>query len=46
VLVEAGLTREADETLAEAGDFFAANRMSQDRAEGDLARAECALARR
>ncbi|HEY3718288.1 MAG TPA: CHAT domain-containing protein [Jatrophihabitantaceae bacterium] len=43
VLVEAGLTREADETLAEAGDFFAANRMSQDRAEGDLARAECAL---
>ncbi len=43
LLVEAGLTREADDVLAQAADIFRRDRMAQDLAETELARAECAL---
>jgi tetratricopeptide (TPR) repeat protein len=43
VLVEAGLVSEADETLAEAEQIFARDRLSQDLGEVEVARAECAL---
>jgi CHAT domain-containing protein len=43
VLVEAGLTREADDTLAVAAAIFAEDRLAQDLAEVDVSRAECAL---
>jgi tetratricopeptide (TPR) repeat protein len=43
VLVEAGLTREADEMLAEASAIFATNRLALYVAEVDVARAGCAL---
>jgi tetratricopeptide (TPR) repeat protein len=43
VLVEAGLTREADETLAEAAAIFRSARLTQDLAEVELERARCAL---
>lgn len=45
VLAEAGLSVSADETLAEAASIFSRDRMSQDLAEAELARAECALVR-
>lgn len=44
VLVESGLVREADETLAHAAEIFAAERSTQDLAETELERARCALA--
>lgn len=43
VLIEAGLHRDADEGLTEAASLFAAERLSQDVGEAELARAECAL---
>ncbi len=43
VLTEAGLIREAEETLAGAEAEFARLRAFQDRAEAELARADCAL---
>ena len=43
VLVEAGLHREADESLVEAEKLFRADRLWKDVAEVELARAECAL---
>ncbi|WP_024286948.1 CHAT domain-containing protein [Cellulomonas sp. KRMCY2] len=43
VLVEAGLTTEADISLGRAGELFAANRLPHDLAEVLLARAHCAL---
>jgi tetratricopeptide (TPR) repeat protein len=45
VLAEAGLSAEADETLAEASEVLRRDRMAQDLAEAELARAECALVR-
>ncbi|MFN2562494.1 MAG: CHAT domain-containing protein [Jatrophihabitans sp.] len=44
ILMEAGLIREADDTLAEAARIFAADRQVQDHGEVEVARAECALA--
>jgi hypothetical protein len=44
VLVESGLIREADETLASAARIFAAERVAQDLAETELERARCSLA--
>ena len=44
VLVESGLVREADETLAHAAEIFAAERATQDLGETELERARCALA--
>lgn len=43
VLAEAGLVREADETLAAASELFRADRVSQDLADCELERARCAL---
>jgi tetratricopeptide (TPR) repeat protein len=43
VLVESGLAREADETLARAATIFAGDRLAQDLGEVEVARAECAL---
>jgi len=43
VLAEAGLTREADEALAEAARIFRRDRLAQDLAETELERARCAL---
>jgi len=43
ILVESGLTREADETLAGAEAIFRADRLAQDLGETEVARAECAL---
>ncbi len=43
ILIESGLTREADDTLAQAGRIFAADRTTQDLGEVEVARAECAL---
>lgn len=43
VLVEAGLAREADRTLAEASALFRRDRLAQDLAETELERARCAL---
>lgn len=43
ILIEAGLTREADDTLAQAWKIFAADRTAQDLGEVEVARAECAL---
>jgi tetratricopeptide (TPR) repeat protein len=43
ILIEAGLTREADDTLAQAGTIFAADRTAQDLGEVEVSRAECAL---
>jgi len=43
VLIEAGLYREADETLVRAGAMFRADRLWKDVGEVELARAECAL---
>lgn len=43
VLIEAGLTDEADATLAAARDVFVHEHTPHDAAEADLARAECAL---
>ena len=43
VLVSAGLLREADATLAEAGAIFRRDRLTQDLAETELERARCAL---
>lgn len=43
LLVEAGLTREADAILADAGAIFARDHIAQDLAETELARAQCAL---
>jgi hypothetical protein len=43
LLVEAGLIREADDVLAQAAAIFRRDRMAQDLAETELARAECAL---
>ncbi|HEY2043761.1 MAG TPA: CHAT domain-containing tetratricopeptide repeat protein [Jatrophihabitans sp.] len=43
VLLEAGLHREADETLQEAGALFRKDRLFKDVGEVELARAECAL---
>ncbi|HEV7203605.1 MAG TPA: CHAT domain-containing protein [Jatrophihabitans sp.] len=43
VLAEAGLVREADETLAAAGELFRADRVAQDLADCELERARCAL---
>ncbi len=43
ILIEAGLIREADETLARAEAIFRADRTAQDLGETELARAECAL---
>jgi hypothetical protein len=45
VLVEAGLSSAADETLAAAGAVLRRDRMAQDLGEVELARAECALVR-
>lgn len=44
VLVESGLIREADDTLARAAQLLAAERVAQDLAETELERARCALA--
>ncbi|HZC70512.1 MAG TPA: CHAT domain-containing protein [Jatrophihabitans sp.] len=44
VLVESGLVREADDSLARAARLFAAERVGQDLAETELERARCALA--
>jgi tetratricopeptide (TPR) repeat protein len=43
VLVAAGLVREADATLAEAGAIFRRDRLTQDLGETELERARCAL---
>ncbi|HEX2903743.1 MAG TPA: hypothetical protein VHO01_09835, partial [Jatrophihabitans sp.] len=43
VLLEAGLHREADEALQEAGELFRKARLFKDVAEVELFRAECAL---
>ena len=43
VLAEAGLIREADESLAEAARIFRRDRLAQDLAEVELERARCAL---
>ncbi|SDJ44159.1 CHAT domain-containing protein [Frankineae bacterium MT45] len=43
VLMEAGLLREATESLAHANEVFRRDRLSQDLAETELAQAECAL---
>ena len=43
VLLEAGLVHDADDALADAGLIFARDRLPQDLAEVELARAECAL---
>ena len=43
VLAEAGLTREADVALAEAGEIFRRDSLAQDLAEVELERARCAL---
>jgi tetratricopeptide (TPR) repeat protein len=43
VLIEAGLHREADDALREAGELFRADRLFKDVGEVELARAECAL---
>ncbi|MCV2395580.1 CHAT domain-containing protein [Actinotalea sp. M2MS4P-6] len=43
VLLEAGLVHEADETLAQAAELFAAQRLSLDLAQAELVRSECAL---
>ena len=43
VLIEAGLHREADAALREAGELFRADRLFKDLGEVELARAECAL---
>ncbi|PZS13985.1 MAG: hypothetical protein DLM57_15460, partial [Pseudonocardiales bacterium] len=43
VLMEAGLARAADRTLAEAGAIFRRDRLAQDLAESELERARCAL---
>ena len=43
VLREAGLTRDADAALAEAGELFRADSRGQDLGETELVRAECAL---
>jgi tetratricopeptide (TPR) repeat protein len=43
VLVEAGLVREADDTLAEAGAIVRADRLTQDLGEIEIERARCAL---
>jgi hypothetical protein len=43
VLMEAGLIREADLALAEAGEIFRRDRLAQDLAETELERARCAL---
>ena len=43
VLIEAGLHRDADEALREAGELFLADRLFKDVGEVELARAECAL---
>jgi len=43
VLLEAGLHRESDDSLLEAAALFRADRLSQELAEVELARAECAL---
>jgi tetratricopeptide (TPR) repeat protein len=43
VLVDAGLYREADEALRDAGSLFRSDRLWQDVGEVELARAECAL---
>lgn len=45
VLLEAGLVAVADSTLAEAAAIFAADRLTHDLAEVELARAECAMLR-
>jgi len=45
VLLEAGLVGVADETLAEAAELFAAERLPREVAECELGRAECALLR-
>lgn len=43
VLLEAGLVSEADDTLRQAGEVFAAGRLTLDLAQVEIARAECAL---
>ncbi|MEO6702260.1 MAG: CHAT domain-containing protein [Jatrophihabitantaceae bacterium] len=43
VLLEAGLHRDADEALQEAGELFRKDRLFKDVGEVELARAECAL---
>ncbi|MDQ2957715.1 MAG: hypothetical protein M3Y42_12205, partial [Actinomycetota bacterium] len=43
VLIEAGLHRDADDALREAGELFRAQRLFKDVGEVELARAECAL---
>ena len=43
VLAEAGLTREADDVLAEAGAIFRRSRLTQDLGEVEFERARCAL---
>jgi len=43
VLLEAGLVSEADDALRQAGEVFAAGRLSLDLAQAEIARAECAL---
>ncbi|MGI8667596.1 MAG: CHAT domain-containing protein [Jatrophihabitans sp.] len=43
VLIEAGLHRDADQALREAGELFLADRLFKDLGEVELARAECAL---
>ncbi|HJQ44135.1 MAG TPA: CHAT domain-containing protein [Jatrophihabitantaceae bacterium] len=43
VLVEAGLVREADDTLAEAARIVRTNRLAQDLGEIEIERARCAL---
>jgi hypothetical protein len=45
VLLEAGLAREADESLADAAEVFRADRLAQDLGETELERARCALLR-
>jgi CHAT domain-containing protein len=43
VLLEAGLHRESDESLVDAAELFAADRLWKDVGEAELTRAECAL---
>ena len=43
VLLEAGLVTEADETLSQAGELFAEQRLALDLAQVELARSACAL---
>jgi tetratricopeptide (TPR) repeat protein len=45
VLLEAGLVAVADQTLAEAAELFAAQRLPHDVGECELGRAECAMLR-